>query len=298
MTPVFPRSPATLAPSLAVLLLSVSPLQAREEVPFAEFGSIAEAQAALVEAYAAAAAVTPLPATLAAERAYYDSLFATATADELLNIYEGYVQELWRVTNHAGVMPAQASLETLDSVCIGEVLSGCAVSAAGWINGGDEASRTAWQAQGGFTPEDGIRGGIVLLQPDGDTWRVFAWDFQGYRYDAPHLNEDGFLSVRGFNVGSGGGRADLLFARDGDGWAQIELVSWRKQLPDFLPEGLGIWQGPDYDFADMRDGLAATSPLWRETDGNCCGTGGEVRLVFERVGSSLVLSDVEADIAE
>jgi len=293
----FPRPYHLAAPLLTALALTAHPAAAREEVPYAEFASIAEARAALETAYAEAAAVTPLPATLAAERAYYDTLFASATADEVLYTYEGYIEDLWRVSNHAAAMPERVALDTFDTTCIGIVLSNCSVSAAGWINGGDEF-RIAWQTQDGFTPEDGIRGGIVLLEPDGEEWRVLAWDFAGYRYDAPHLSQDGFLSVPGFLAGTGGGRADLLFTRDDAGWTQIELVSWSSQLPDFLPAGLAIWQGVFYNFDDPRDGLSATSPLWRETDGNCCGTGGHVRLVFERRGTSLAITEAEIEPAE
>jgi len=298
MMPAMSRRSLSLLPALVPLLLMAPVASAREEVLSPEFGSVDEARAALETAYAAAEAVTTLPATLAANRAFYESIFASEPADRVLGEYEAYVQSLLLMANYAAAVPQTVSLDTIDTACIGEVLSDCQVTAAGWINAEDGMTRIAWQTQFGVTPEDGLLGGVVLLEPEGDAWRVLAWDFRGYRYDAPHLSELGYLQIRGYAKGTGGGRPDLLFARDGNRWTQIEIDTWRDGLPDFLPEGLEIWQGANYNFDDPRDGLSATSPLWREDDGNCCPSGGDVRLVFERNGTALVISEAEIDPEE
>jgi hypothetical protein len=295
--PIVTRT-ASVVRQLLPLMLVASTSSARDEIPFAEFGSVEEARAVLETAYDAAEAVTTLPATLAAERAFYESIITGESGDDALGTYEVYVRELWRIANYAAVVPERALLDTFDTVCIGDVLSDCQVTAAGWINGESGTPRIAWQTRFGATAEEGLLGGVILLEPDGAAWRVFAWDFRGYRYDAPRLSELGFLQVPGYAKGTGGGRPDLLFARDGDGWTQIELETWRAGLAYFLPDGLEIWQGVDYKFDDPAYGLSARSPLWRPNDGNCCPSGGDIYLVFERRGTDLIITEAEVDPAQ
>ncbi len=287
----------------AVLLCAVSlfaaPVQAAEEdgLPAAEFATIAEAEAETVRAYSEVLDVTSRPVTLAAEYEEFRTYLATATTEHALWAYEDFVTKLWRLAHEAEVMPDVSTLEHFNSVCIGQVLSNCVVTGAGYLNDSDGgAPLLALQTQDGFTPEDGVKDGVVLLVPESNTWRVLSWSFDGYYYQAPRLNEEGYLHVPGILGGSGGGNADLLYVLEDGAWTEIELESWRASLSAYLPEGIGIWQGVDYDFDGVD--LVARSPLWRENDGNGTPSAGHATLTFERTGSALVLSSVDADIAE
>lgn len=59
------------------------------------------------------------------------------------------------------------ALDRIDMVCLETVLQNCKVLIAGFLNvdwGDDEGKpMLAWQTQSGFTPEDGVLGGFVLL---------------------------------------------------------------------------------------------------------------------------------------
>ena len=72
------------------------------------------------------------------------------------------------------------SLDRIETVCLETILQNCKVLTAGFLNvdwGDDEgAPLLAWQTQAGFTPEDGVLGGFVLLHHvDGNWARLDAW---------------------------------------------------------------------------------------------------------------------------
>jgi hypothetical protein len=70
--------------------------------------------------------------------------------------------------------------------------------------------------------------------------------------------------------GTGAFNEDFLFLwRDG-AWQEIDTRSWLRTLK--LPPGHGIWKGV---VVDPRT-FSARSSVWRDGDGNCCPSGGEV----------------------
>lgn len=173
---------------------------------------------------------------------------------------------------------------------------GCGVTASGilWRKDGQPVH---WQMMDGASGEDGIGAGIVLWAESGHgTAKLIGWSFDGVVYEPPRMTQGGMIWVPGRVAGTGNGNADLLFKWDdaSESWQDIELESWRNALPSKLPKGFGIWKGVDYDF----EGLAASSKLWRDKDGNCCPSGGEALLEFAIDGRSLVLKDVRVDIVE
>ncbi len=170
---------------------------------------------------------------------------------------------------------------------------GCGVTASGilWRKDGEPVH---WQMMDGASGEDGTGAGIVLWAESGHgTAKLIGWSFDGVVYEPPRMTQDGMIWVPGRRAGTGDGNADLLFKWDADSasWQDIELESWRDALPAKLPKGFGIWKGVDYDF----EGMAATSKLWRDKDGNCCPSGGEALLEFAIDRRSLVLRQVDVD---
>lgn len=190
------------------------------------------------------------------------------------------------------VVPSPEALGT----CIGAVLKGCSSRAAGWLSSPD-GNRLFWQLQDGFTDENGITGGFILLSGD-DTGpiRLRAWAFEGYRYDSPTLLKiegEMYVAIPGRMPGTGNGNADALFRWSPDAaepLVQVDNWTWREQLAAQLPTGLEVWKGVDYRYADSE--VWAWTKLWQPNDGNCCPSGGEAILGFEIRNDALVLSGV------
>ncbi|QDX25840.1 hypothetical protein FPZ54_07255 [Sphingomonas suaedae] len=154
-----------------------------------------------------------------------------------------------------------------------------------------------WQMMDGASSEDGVGAGIVLWAGSGfGTAKLIGWSFDGVFFEPPRLTQDGMIWVPGRVMGTGNGNADLLFEWDeaSKSWQDIELESWRDSLGSKLPKGFGIWKGVDYDF----EGLGAASKLWRESDANCCPSGGDALLDFAIRDRKLILTDVRVDIVE
>ncbi|WP_270938866.1 hypothetical protein, partial [Falsiroseomonas oryzae] len=183
---------------------------------------------------------------------------------------------------------------TLEARCLGAVLRDCRVTAAGLAASEDGRTRVLWQAQLGFTERDGVRAGIVLLAEARGGWRLLGWSFEGHRYDAPRIVEgEGprLLHLPGLGGGSGTANADLFYRLGAEGWQEVEAESWREALPAHLPPGLEVWQAVTYDAAEMT----ARTPLWRESDGNCCPSGGSASFDLRIEGNAVVLAAVQLD---
>ncbi|WP_426954093.1 hypothetical protein [Muricoccus radiodurans] len=192
-------------------------------------------------------------------------------------------------------MPRNSILPELGRACLGTALRNCRVREAGTLVSEDGGLLLLWQVQDGHTDRDGVRTGAVILEPSPDRWRPLAWAFEG-EYRAPRLIErDGarLLVVPGRRIGSGGHDADLLLVQRDGRWREVEIATWRRELERRLPDGLGAWQGVDYDFSAMT----ARTRLWRPDDGNCCPTGGSALATLRIEGDSLRLADLTAEPA-
>lgn len=248
-------------------------------------------------AFEAARAASPTSPRLEAEQRDW---LHYRTLDEFGNGTEGDDERLFDLTRRAqrdGALRevTVASPEALGA-CIGSALKGCHSRAAGWLSSPD-GERLFWQLQDGFTDENGITGGFMLLSGGGTgPVRPRAWAFEGYRYEAPTLLiVDGrtYVAVAGRMQGTGNGNADALFRWSPDAaepLVQVDNWSWRAQLAQQLPTGLEVWKGVDYHYADGE--IRAWTKLWQPNDGNCCPSGGEAGLSFEIRDDVLVLGGV------
>ncbi|ODT66913.1 MAG: hypothetical protein ABS75_25370 [Pelagibacterium sp. SCN 63-23] len=193
-------------------------------------------------------------------------------------------------------LPADAfaqtlELDALDKTCQATELKNCKVLGSGRYNidWGDEegAPMLAWQTQSGFTEEDGVLGGFALFVHDSGTWRLLDSGWDGARFEAPRLGQDGsVLHLPGYSGGTGAYNVDRLYVWNDSGdqpvWQNIDLDHWRQDIDTLLPEGLEIWKGVDYDFSDWFYGDSnARTPLWRADDGNCCPSGGMAIIHFD-----------------
>jgi hypothetical protein len=191
---------------------------------------------------------------------------------------------------------ASATLATLPQGCldIGGV-DGCGATEGGWLTGPNGA-RLFWQIQSGSTGEDGITGGVVLMVETGGRLSPVVWAFQGSGYEAPVLfDADGelYVGVPGRTFGAGRGDADLIF-RWTPGAAhlltQIDSWSWRDQLARRLP-GLNAFGRVRIDYREM----IASTPMFRDGDPGCCGTGGQGLIDFAIEGDRLAVADARVD---
>lgn len=264
---------------------------------------VAPPPAELSAAYDAAIAASPTARQLEAEQrewVHYRDLdeygYGSDGDDERmldLNRRAARDQALGRIVLRDGRIPND---------CIGEALKGCSSPAGGWVTASD-GERLYWQLQEGFTDENGITGGFVLLADAGAARmgpiRPVAWAFEGYRYEAPALMVvDGklYIAVAGRMQGTGNGNADVLFRwtpNAAEPLVQVDNWSWHNQLAEQLPTGLEVWKGIDFRYADSE--VWAWTKLWQANDGNCCPSGGEAILAFQIKDDALVLEGVNVN---
>lgn len=134
--------------------------------------------------------------------------------------------------------------------------------------------------------------GVVVLQgaaADGSA-SPLAWDVGGW-HEPPKLTGSpaGRLLVL---PGESGGTAhlprDLVLQETAPGrWRELDVTGWRDDLDRRLPEGLGIWKGAPVNYGRFT----VVSRLWRDSDANCCPTGGQVEARLRLEDDALVLVD-------
>ncbi|MBM3585180.1 MAG: hypothetical protein FJX36_12385 [Alphaproteobacteria bacterium] len=114
-----------------------------------------------------------------------------------------------------------------------------------------------------------------------------------------HAPERPLLVVSATHAGTGAIREDHVFRRNGVGWAPIAALpwgenggdGWGQDLAARLPPGHAVWKGIAIDYAT----LSSTTPVWRDTDPNCCPTGGVATIRFAIRNDILVITDVAHD---
>jgi len=187
--------------------------------------------------------------------------------------------------------------EDIDSVCLETILENCEVTASGRTSA-FEGPSIAFQLQRGESAHNGLGGGVVLFADRGGDWTLLATDFGGFEYEVPLLTARAMtlLHVPGLVAGTGSINADLLFSYDDDedAWRPVDTESWKAEVGPLLPDGLEIWKGVDYDFADWYYAeYTARTELWRAGDANCCPSGGWAIIHFNIVDNVLLPVSVD-----
>ncbi|RYD54303.1 MAG: hypothetical protein EOP60_07910 [Sphingomonadales bacterium] len=265
----------------------------------AQAPDLAKLSAELTAKESAVQKATARPATWAARAREFKTWLAAATDDEgkpldaaaraghITDQIHTLDKELGRAK---GITATASQAEILGDKCLAKwLIMNCLVPMAGVLREHD-GTRILWQLQSGASEEDG--GGMgAMLWDAADTPRLIGWTFEGAWMEAPRYEpERQLLWVAGRMVGTGDGNADILFQRQGGKWVEIDLGSWRADLDKRLPKGLGAWHGVDYDLTS----LSAETELWKDSDANCCATGGRANLDFEIVGATLKLKGISA----
>jgi len=269
-------------------------------------GDLRAADAEVAALQAEVAAKNPLRATWAVRarnfrtwlEAGYEDLddgsIRPYTKEELLSNYAEQRDVLTEEIARAGRIGQGDPRADFDRTCRATVFDACRVASAGWLNGSEAKMRILWQVQTGSTDAAGATGGVMLWDASGAVPQPIGWAFEGWRYEPPVLNDslpEPLLWVPGTSTGMAGMNADLLFVKRAGQWVEVETSSWRDALPARLPKGFGVWSAIDYDLAN----LGGESPLWRQSDPNCCASGGRVFYEFAVEGSSLVAQAVTVE---
>lgn len=202
----------------------------------------------------------------------------------------------------AGLLPAVAfaapiSLKSLGETCLETTLENCTVVAGGYVSPRDTA-RLAYQIQSGIDEYDGMAGGVVVFSQVDGAWTLLDSDFNGVWYELPRLSEAEpvLFHMPGVTAGTGSFNADVLFeyVEDSGEWRRVDIESWWEGVTDKLPEGLEIWKGVRYDFGESYWGeYVARTSLWKETDANCCPTGGTAVIHLSVEDGALKLGEVD-----
>ena len=244
-------------------------------------------------------AATARPATWAAMAARFRAILAAETdsdgkpigREELesrLHDQIGYLD--LELAAAGGIQSPRDEAQALGEACLARWYDhGCKVPASGILR--DDGVRILWQLQSGASEANGGGMGVMLWDASAPgAPRLIGWTFDGVWMHPPRYDpQNHLLWVPGTRGGTGEGNADLLYQKQGDRWVEIELASWRDDLDRLLPKGLGAWHGVEYDFA----GMGADTDLWKDSDANCCATGGRATIGFKIEGSSARLDTLQ-----
>lgn len=185
----------------------------------------------------------------------------------------------------------------LSKQCLFASKARCWVQASGTIASLERGGPVVWQVML-LSPIDGPAVQMIALLELGGTpapTLIAAAQTEGWFSppDTVQNSDDGVLiHVPGVTGGNGAGNADVLLLRTRSGWARPDMEIWSDQVNAMLPDGFAIRGGVDFNFRDMH----ASSPVWRQGDGNCCATGGTVQIDFALVdGKRLTVDRIAFD---
>lgn len=243
------------------------------------FASPAAAQEALTRALAEAIAASPTPAIIRMEQADWAQARiddpdqgADAVDERVGQLRRSAARD--RTIRQGRIAPADLSRRCLDTG-----LLNCTVDDSGSLAMPD-GDAIWFQRQAGFTEDEGTSTAMVVLVPDGETLRPVFWlagalgvlSLETWR---PEDTGETYVALPAYGQGTGSHWLGTMFRWNGADRppTEIEVRSWVDDLnAGHLPTGLGVWKGPRVHW----DWLSAESPLWQESDANCCATGGEV----------------------
>lgn len=228
------------------------------------------------EAHAAAVALSPVPHVLEESHHYWRIDGADPADESYLDVLQR------RIRQDRAARDLRVTPEALSRGCVELTLKGCASRAGGFLRHGGTV--LWWQLQDGYTEEDGVGGGIIVFEAEGNRLRPILWDFDGGRYDAPLLIpvDAGLLLIApGLSRGTGSGDSTVMaILRDGE-WRPVD-TRWQERAREKLG-GFSVYHQPRWDFEQM----SAWTPLWREGDAGCCGTAGTADIDFDIVEDRL-----------
>jgi len=135
----------------------------------------------------------------------------------------------------------------------------------------------------------------VVYAVHGATAQPIVWhdeDDAGFEDPALIASPAGrLLDLPGYMHGTGNFSAEAVLVEQAGAWHQLDIGAIDSGLTAHVPRGRGIWKGIYPDWRHMT----VDSPLWKESDGNCCPTGGTVRATLRRDGLRILVDHVVYD---
>lgn len=258
----------------------------------------AVAQDAVHAAFEAAVAESPTPALIRSAQAVWQSEW-TEYPDSRADMEEMRLTELRALAaRDRSIRADRLALSDLSTVCVDTKMMGCEVSDSGSMSLPDGAV-IYYQMQSGSTEEEGMGSAMIVMTADGATLTPIFWlagplgvlDLETWKPDEGPT----YVAVPAYGQGTGNQWVGSMFRWNGAGVAptEIDVQTWLDALNDDLPEGLGVWKGPEFHWGWM----VAESPLWQDSDANCCATGGRVYAQLRVEGDVLIAWDITVEDA-
>lgn len=260
------------------------------------------AQDAVNAAYEAALAETPTPTLLRLSQQDWTKWW-TEAPDDREGLEEIRLEELQAMTaRDRSIRADRLAPSALAGTCVKTLLKNCSVENSGSMTLAD-GTPIWFQQQQGHTDEDGISTAMVVLQADGERLKPIFWlagplgvlSLETYRNTDGEEPGPTYVVLPAYGQGTGSQWVGTMFRWNGPATppTEIDAQTWLTTLNDTLPEGLGVWKGPEFHWA----WLAAESPLWQDDNANCCATGGRVSVDLKIEGDALVANTVSVEDA-
>ncbi|HXC26713.1 MAG TPA: hypothetical protein VNV38_02065 [Stellaceae bacterium] len=144
----------------------------------------------------------------------------------------------------------------------------------------------------GYNDAIGVR--VVLYErlPGGELHALFAPQEAGGFFSRPAIFVSAghtLLHLPGYESGTGNFNLERMFIWRAAAWTFIDAAGWGRDLTRRLPKGYDVWKGV---FPDYRK-MTGTTPLWRQSDGFCCPTGGRADFTLGWQGDRLTVKSVQ-----
>jgi hypothetical protein len=258
----------------------------------------------MAAAYRAAQTGSPTPVTLKAgqrsfliQRGFDQDGKPTKTinAAALADLYRARIESLnLEAARNRRAAVAAVPLAQLKTRCADVEIKTCKVEDAGPVPGSEPYGGLFYQLQAPADEDEWARG-LVVLRNDGGVLKVVLWNFEGDIPDAPSVVGTAagpLLVAPSTHGGTGRFNAELIFRPLPDGgWRDLDIDAWRMEFDTGLPEGVGVWKGVVYDWPT----LSLMTGLWKDSDANCCPTGGAATARLAVKGDELVLKSMDID---
>ncbi len=248
---------------------------------------------ALAAAYARALAAAPLPfAVRDDQRGWIANIRDKATNNT--DLHTGLVSRAAELTSQATTDTAAArpvALAAIATHCTAPRpdSGACKVEASGRIPG----AHLAWQRRVYNDGDLRTAAGVTVYAVEGTSARPIVWhDEEDAWFEDPALIASPvgtLLDLGGHLDGTGNLSAEVLLLGEGAGWQQLDIGTI--DFTAHVPRDRSVWKGVYPDWLRMT----VDTPLWKQSDGNCCPTGGTVRATLKRVGYRILVDRATYD---
>ena len=185
-------------------------------------------------------------------------------------------------------------LITLRSRCLYQSEARCSVISSGSFASMERGGPMIWQHMQ-LSPKDGPAHDMIVVAEglSGEDIKLVSAHQVWGNFSSPDMienSDDGVLFHIPGRVG-GKGNADILLFRTKEKWTEIDMDRWFDQVNAMLPKGFQIQAAVDFNFREMH----ASSPVWREGDGECCANGGSVQIDYSIKDGVLIVARLAFD---